>query len=345
MGRGPLADGVEIRKLQLTGGSSIAMTLPKPWVERAGLAAGDSVGCILRQDGSLLVTPRPGRERAPMALRLELGEEDPEHLFRRLVAAYLNGYGLIEVHSKRPIEASQRATVRHAVKRAIGMEVVDEGPHAITIQDFLDPTQFPLEKGLRRMASMAQLMHQDAMAALAAQSGPGDATMEERDHEVDRLYWLVNKQYHALLRDARLAERLDMTPGQALNFLLVARLVERTADHAKRIGDNVAELQGSRLDPGVLKRIHALDADCLGVFKDGIAAFFRRDARLANDAIDRARAVHGRKRRMVHEVMELKGATAVALAYVLESVERTASYGSDVAEVAINHVLAGAEED
>ena len=30
-------DGMELRKLQLTGGSSIAITLPKPWVERTGL--------------------------------------------------------------------------------------------------------------------------------------------------------------------------------------------------------------------------------------------------------------------------------------------------------------------
>jgi phosphate uptake regulator len=340
-----VTDGMEIRKLQLTGGSSIAITLPKPWVERAALKAGDSVGCILRPDGTLLVTPRPGRKRAPTTLQLELGEESPEHLFRRLVAAYLNGYGLIKLHGKRPIDAAQRATVRQAVKRAIGMEVVDEGPHSITIQDFLDPTEFPLEKGLRRMASMAQLMHQDAMAALTSPLGRSDSTMDERDNEVDRLYWLVNKQYHALLRDARLAERLAMTPSQALNFLLVARLVERTADHAKRIGDNVADLQGSRLDGAVLKRIHALDADCLAIFKDSIAAFFKRDTTLANDAIDRARAVHERKRQMVHEVMELKGPTAVALAYVLESVERTASYGSDVAEIAINHGLAGADGD
>lgn len=335
-----MTESMEIRKLQLTGGSSIAITLPKQWVERSGLRAGDPVGCVIRQDGSLLVTPKPSRKRTPQTLELEMGPESSEHLFRRLVGAYLNGYDIISLRSKGAVGADQRATVRKAVKRAIGLEVVDEGPHTITIQDFLDPTEFPLEKGLRRMAAIAQAMHAEAMAALAEPERVDEVALDERDNEVDRLYWLINKQYHALLRDARLAERLDMTPSQALNFLLVARLVERTADHALRISQNVAELKGAKLDAAVARKIHKLQEDSLAIFKDAIAAFFKRDPKGANDAIDRAQRIHAQKRALVHELMDLKGPTAVALAYIVESVERTASYGSDVAEIAINHVVA-----
>ncbi|MCA1812645.1 MAG: phosphate uptake regulator PhoU [Halobacteriales archaeon] len=239
---------MEVRKLQLTGGSSIAITLPKRWVEGSGLKAGDAVGCVVRQDGSLLVTPRPNRKRSPQSLDLELGKESSEHLFRRLVGAYLNGYDIIQVRAKASLTPEQRSTARKAVKRAIGLEVVDEGPHSVTIQDFLDPTEFPLEKGLRRMAALAQAMHTDALVMLQEPARADPAGLEERDSEVDRLHWLINKQYHSLLRDARLAERLGMTPSQALNFLLAARQVERVADHAKRIGDNAAELKGVRLD-------------------------------------------------------------------------------------------------
>jgi phosphate uptake regulator len=334
------SESMDIRKLQLTGGSSIAITLPKQWVERSGLRAGDPVGCVIRQDGSLLVTPKPSRKRTPQTLELELGPESSEHLFRRLVGAYLNGYDIIHLHSKSALGSDQRATVRKAVKRAIGLEVVDESPHAMTIQDFLDPTEFPLEKGLRRMAAIAQAMHTEAIGELGGPPRGEEGGMEERDNEVDRLYWLINKQYHALLRDARLAERLDMTPSQALNFLLVARLVERTADHAQRISQNVAELHGAKVDAAIVRKLQKLQEESLGIFKDAITAFFKRDPKLANDAIDRAQRVHATKRTLVHEVMDLKGPPAVALAYILESVERTASYGSDVGEIAINHVVA-----
>ena len=338
-----MSDAMEVRKLQLTGGSSIAITLPKKWVEGSGLKAGDAVGCVQRQDGSLLVTPRPNRKRSPQSLDLELGKESAEHLFRRLVGAYLNGYDIIQVRAKASLTPEQRSTARKAVKRAIGLEVVDEGTHSVTIQDFLDPTEFPLEKGLRRMASIAQLMHSDAINELSGPArAPGDPSMEDRDSEVDRLYWLINKQYHGLLRDARLAERMGMTPNQALNFLLVARLVERTADHAKRISDNVVELEGARLDPALVGKVRKLSEESLSVFKDAISAFFRKDIEVANDAIERARPIHEAKRALVHEAMDLKGPRAVALAYILESIERTASYGADVGEVSINHAIAAA---
>jgi phosphate uptake regulator len=186
-------------------------------------------------------------------------------------------------------------------------------------------------------------MHTEAMAGLGGLAP--EQGLEERDNEVDRLYWLVNKQYHALLRDARLGERLGMTPSQALNFLLVARIIERTADHAKNIGDNAAELRGAKLDPGLAKRLHKLSEDSLAIFRDAVAAFFKRDPKAANEAIDRARRVHEAKRPMVHELMDLKGPAAVALAYILESIERTASYGSDVGEIAINHVVAASAEE
>jgi len=340
----PRGDALDIRKLQLTGGSSIAITLPKHWVDSAGLKAGDPVACQVRQDGSLLLMPRPSNKPASQKLTLELAKESPEHLFRRLVAAYLNGCDIIELHSKAPLTSEERSTVRKAVKRAIGLEVVDEGPNAITIQDFLDPTEFPLEKGLRRMGAMTQVMFTDALALLATPDMPTDGTMDERDSEVDRLYWLINKQYHTLLRDARLSSRLEMTSSQALNYLLVARIAERTADHAVRIAENAAELKGTRVDPAVVRKVQKLADESLGIFKDAMSAFFKRDAAAANAVVDRAEKVHAAKRALVHEIMELKGPSAVALAYILESVERTASYGSDVGEVAINHVVAAGSE-
>lgn len=338
-------DGMEIRKLQLTGGSSIAITLPKKWIERSHLHAGDAVGCVVRQDGSLLVTPRAGRKRAPQTLEIEIAGEKSEHLFRLLVGAYLNGYEIIRLHSKKALDTGAREVVRKAAKRAMGLEIVDESPNDVTLQDFLDPTEFPLERGLRRMAAMCQLMHQDAWSQVKTGLAKEDAGMEERDSEVDRLYWLVNKQFHRLLRDAQLADKMQMTPNQALNFLLVARLVERTADHAKRISDNAAELHGEPLPAALLKQVDRMADEAHAIFKDGIAAFFKKDSRAANACIDRAGDVHAAKRKLVHEVMEMRGTAlpAVALAYILESLERTASYGADVAETAINHVVANKE--
>ncbi|TLZ72830.1 MAG: AbrB/MazE/SpoVT family DNA-binding domain-containing protein [Methanobacteriota archaeon] len=55
---------VEGRKLQLTGGSTYVVSLPKPWISATGLRAGDTVFLETMADGSLTVLPRPA-EKAP----------------------------------------------------------------------------------------------------------------------------------------------------------------------------------------------------------------------------------------------------------------------------------------
>ena len=99
-----------------------------------------------------------------------------------------------------------------------------------------------------------------------------------------------------------------------------------------------------KLDPAIAKKVHALGEESVAIFRDAVAAFFKKDAQASNDAIDRAQALHAKKRALVHEVMDLKGPSAVALAYILESMERTASYGADIGEIAINHIVVASGE-
>src|SRR5438552_6250433 len=50
--------GMEIRKIQITGGNSYVVSLPKTWVKDAGLKANDAVLVLPQADMSLLVVPK-----------------------------------------------------------------------------------------------------------------------------------------------------------------------------------------------------------------------------------------------------------------------------------------------
>ena len=54
---------MEIRKVQVTGGSSYVITLPKEWVKSMEIQKNDPVGLIAQPDGTLLITPKPSGER------------------------------------------------------------------------------------------------------------------------------------------------------------------------------------------------------------------------------------------------------------------------------------------
>src|SRR5438093_4520530 len=89
---------MEGRKLQLTGGSTYVVSLPKRWVLDAGLKAGDTVFLETEGDGAVSVRPRPA-EKVPMRRRLfeERGGERRDHLLRKLVGAYIGGFSFLEI--------------------------------------------------------------------------------------------------------------------------------------------------------------------------------------------------------------------------------------------------------
>ena len=49
---------MEIRRVQVTGGASFVVTLPKDWAEAQKIAKNDPVGLIVQPDGTLLITKK-----------------------------------------------------------------------------------------------------------------------------------------------------------------------------------------------------------------------------------------------------------------------------------------------
>ena len=334
---------MDLRKVQLTGGSSITVTLPKSWVDRANLQPGDVVGCSQQPDGTLTIQAHAKGVREPQRYVVDVTEEHGEYVFRKIIAAYLMGYDAIVVTSRRPLTPAARAAIRQVVRRLIGLEVVEEEPNSVTVQDFLDPREFHMDKALRRMVMITQAMQEEAFAALKDPAPDLLASLKDRDDEVDRLYWLVNKQYHAMLRDVSYAAKMELSPTQALNFLLVARLVERTADHADRIATQAAALQrGNKQTDAFIARLEKEGRRAAELFREAIQTFLKRDAKRANALVETADDFARTREKLLKDAAALGGEPVSHLALILESIGRTAAYAADVAEVSINHKVASA---
>lgn len=331
---------MELRKIQLTGGSSFTVTLPKEWVEKGELKAGDVVGFVPQHDGSLAVYPHARHESTRARYEIEATQDDPEAIFRNVVAAYLAGYDVIRVMSKKPLGANARRAARQASKRIIGLEVTEEDGTSITLQDFLDPKEFHIDKGLRRMQAICRSMQEDALRAFTEEIEGVHDIFQDRDDEVDRLYWMINKQYHAILRDPTYAQKMGLNASQALNYLLAARLIERTADHALRIAENVQALRQDAIAAKLESKIEKHARKAVQLFSDSIVSFHKQDKDAANKIIDEARSFRAAQDALTKESLSLAGESILHVALALESIGRTAAYAADVAETAINHRVA-----
>ena len=48
---------MDVRKVQVTGGSSFVITLPKEWANSINLKKNDPLGIVVQPDGSLIISP------------------------------------------------------------------------------------------------------------------------------------------------------------------------------------------------------------------------------------------------------------------------------------------------
>ena len=331
---------LELRKIQMTGGSSYTVTLPKEWVQGAQMQPGDVVGFLKQADGSLALYPHARFAPVHQRFEVELDQEGFEHAFRRIVAAYLAGYDVIAVKSKKPLTRAMRQAVQQSAKRIIGIEVVDDEPNTVILRDFLDAREFPIERGLRRMATLTRAMQEDALRAFSEDSEEIATGMQERDDEVDRLYWMVNKQYHGILRDPTYAQNMGLTASQALNYLMVARVTERVADHALRLAVNVQALRASGSHAKLETKMEKQAKKAVQMFSDALSAFHQADRAEANRIIEDSKTFATAQEAAIRESHSLAREDVVHVTFVLDSIARTAAYAADVAETAINHKVA-----
>jgi phosphate uptake regulator len=332
--------GFHGRRIQKTGGSTYIISLPKNWVVTRGLGPGDLLFFTPRADGSLTVFPEsldaPEGERRVVEVANDM---DREHLFRRLIAEYIAGYPLLEIRTPSRMNARTREVVRSFAQRMIGPEILEETAESVILQDVVGANPLPIPSIVRRMHQMVRAMQADAMTALRE----GDASIAkdvvERDWEVDRLHWFLEKQVTSALRDARMLATLDLTLPECSTYLLASRVLERIADHAVRIAETVAIVGKETLPPKLIESLDKMAARAASGLVDALDSLDSRDIEKANEVIDAAEQLTRERDRILHEITSKRGRLAVGLAYVLESLERSAFYASDLAEIAINRAV------
>jgi phosphate uptake regulator len=332
--------GLEGRRIQKTGGSTYIVSLPKTWVTARGLRAGDLLLFSSHPDGSLTLyteeTPRPERHRRVVNLANNM---DRDHLFRLLVAEYIAGAPLLEVRTAGRMNARTREAIREFAQRMIGPEILEETSEAVILQDVLGGNPLPLPSVVRRMYHMARAMQGDAITAFENQDEAISEDVRERDWEVDRLHWFVQKQVTSALRDQRRLSGLGLTLPECATFLLASRVLERIADHAVRIAEMTALAKGSRLPSETVETLRKFSTDALAGLEAAVETLYSGDVPRANEVLDEMGRLVRRGQELLDNFLSRPGRIAVALAYVLESLERTALYASDLAEIAINHAV------
>ena len=327
----------ETRKIQKTGGSTYVVSLPKKWIQSAGLKKGDQVALSVTGDGTLIVDPRMPRESEKLVKVVDINPStDSKALLRLLIGAYVTGYDVMEIRAKGRIPSELRKTIQDFSRRVIGPEVVEESSGLVVLQDVADHADLDMRKVVRRMHLMARNMLEESIkAAKELDRGMADEVIA-RDDEVDRLHWFVEKQHAMTRRNVTFAAKMKMTWLESDSMLSTAKALERIADHASRIAHSVKLLGDSRIDAETMRSLEQLSAEAISILDCSVESLFKRDSSQANSCIERTSGLREKSNAFLDEIMKKRGKVAVGLAFAAESIERTGGYSSDIAEIAIN---------
>lgn len=330
---------MEIRKVQMTGGSSYVITLPKEWIKTNNIMKNDSLGLISKSDGSLLITTEIREKNTQRVKEFDVDDKTNDaFLLRQLIGAYIAGYNSIKIKSKDKISLGVRSCVRKFTQITIGQEVVEESNKTVVIKDLLKPAEMPFNSIIKRMHLMVKSMHEEAIKTLESGNKRIIEEIMLRENDVDRLHWLVARQYNMMLQNPSLAEKMNITLTMTSTYFLISRIIERMGDHVVRIARNVQNLTESKLDKKTKEKIQRASDIALNIFNRGIGSFFRKDMFSSNRNIDSVQTLGKLCEDINLSVTKKTGSIALSVGYITESIRRIGEYAEDLSEIAINYL-------
>lgn len=325
---------METRKVQVTGGSTYTVSIPKSWATENDVGAGSEVEFYPDGD-SLFLTPRSEEERTRGTL--EITDLTGQDLTRAVTTMYVSGFDVIELTGG-DITTEQRSTVREAVQSLVGLEVLEETQDRVVIRDLLDSSELSIHNAVTRMRLISLSMLEDAITALSELDHDLARDVIGRDDDLDRLWLVVSRIFRATLRTPKAAEELGLPREECFDYHSSARQLERVGDHATKIAHLTLNIE-EPLPEDVIGAVDDLHDDAVEVVDTAMDALFAEDndeaTRLANEARTGVRAIDERVRAIDELLRGLDPTRAQLLGLVVDSVLRSADYGGNVAETAL----------
>ncbi|MCX8192037.1 MAG: phosphate uptake regulator PhoU, partial [Nitrososphaerales archaeon] len=344
--------------------STLTVSIPRDWVKEVGLKQGDIISIKRESDGTLRLIP--GIIKEPVEVAKCVVDADKctrvRELTRILVGLYIIGYDTIQIVSKRDLSSEHLEEVRNVTQRLTGLSVVEQTLNQILIQNFLDPTRFPVEGLLRRIFIITSSMQKAAIRALRERKVELAKEVIHMENEIDKIYWLVVRQLLLAARNKEIGKKIGIEePLLILGNRVIAKVLEKIGDYSEDLAKNVLEvLKGPAIDKDILDMIYEFATYVQSVYDRAMNSLLASDIRLANQAIDMVEEVVIREGELVNRILVKYQLTPISkrskpimdekdlidqvnvamnLRAIVWSLGQIARYCSTMAEIAINNAL------
>jgi phosphate uptake regulator len=322
------------------------VSLPSEWARSIGLKPKDEVYLVPQTDMSLLLTRKTGGEKALEGL-IEAGHStDEEEVLRQFIAYYIAGYDAVRIRFRDASPLIRSKFKAHIREKLIGVEIVEESSEQMVTQCLHGYFDLPVKRALSRMGILAEAMLSDAAKALVSNDTTLATEIVERDDEVDRFSHFIARQLNLAVHNRLMIQEIGLSTAQdCLNYRLIVKSIERTADHGVQIANCTLSLEKARAPQALMERIEKLAKLTGELFDSALRAVNGSNARMANESILKLRHILKEEKEATEELISsrLDNNAVVALRLALESLRRMAEYSADICELVVNLAVGSPE--
>jgi phosphate uptake regulator len=211
------------------------------WIKSNNLRKGSIVPVHINRDNSISIFPSQDDTADKIKeLTIPYSSVSMDMLVNQVYGGYLLGYDMITIKASLQISFEDADRIKKAMRKLVGLEIVDEDGFHISAQFLLDADTLDAEKILRRMSAIVAGMYRDMLEALKLkQNSSIRKVIIGRDDEVDRQYFLLVRLIRSAMMDQKLAAKLNLSNIDILDYRIAANLLESAGDYIVDLANSI----------------------------------------------------------------------------------------------------------
>lgn len=334
---------METRKLQMVGGGTYTVSIPKEWATDQSLEAGTPVHLYTHRDGSIVVrSARKDGDRLDAA-RLDIEGDCPALVERSLRVAHAMGFETVTLAHETAFTDAQRRVVREGIRSLVGADTEVAADDEIVVRNLLDASEVSVPQSVDQLGFIARSIHQAGTTAVLDADSAAHDRVTDRASEARRLFDMVSRHLNRALVSFEEVDRLGTSRPALFDHYVAAHQLERVCEQGVRLA-TVAERLSASVPESVREDLEAAADESRGVVDDATAALLHgADAEAAHRALDRGEATHSALDALddavFDGVVDGEPATTVALARVVDTLRHTAESGNEIARTAVRAAI------
>jgi len=324
----------QTRRIQLTGRSSYIISIPKRWAEEIGIKPKDEVMIVRHGQYAIQIIPKGSvKQHKQKEAVIKVVHEDAHSIVRKVISLYLVGYNIININAEKGrLDPELKKIIKDIARRLLmGVEVIYDSINSMTLHVLLNVAELSVDNAFKRMLLLTKSMLRGAMIALKESNTALAREIVSDDDEVDRFYFYIVRQLNiAVENEYMLSDMGILRHTHCLEYRLIVKSIERIADHATNIAQQVIENNGMMNNIPIDRLIDASN-DTMDMIDRVSLALFKMDPVEAEEVIVMAKRFS----------IDVGNDPSLVTRFVTDNLKRIVEYTSDVGELVLNMTIEG----